>query len=64
MNSHGKWLKKKEILKREIRDLYVPGSGSITKGLWVEGHECEMLDLEVSANGQTATKRLPFHCGE
>lgn len=55
---------KKVILKREIRSLYIPESGRINKGLWVEGHECEMLTLEVTDNGQTVTKRLPFHCGE
>jgi hypothetical protein len=55
---------KQVIFKREIRGLYVPESGRTYRAVWVDGHECEALNVEVKSAAQMVTKRLRFACGE
>lgn len=56
--------KKQVILKRDIRSLYIPATRKAHVAIWVEGHECEMLNIEVKSLSKVITKRLPFACGE
>jgi hypothetical protein len=55
----------KRILSRTIRGVYVGRSQHLSHvPIFVEGHECEQLVIEVRSPEKTIKKELPFACFE
>jgi len=54
----------KQILARTIRGVYVGQSQISHVAVFVDGHECEQLIVEVTSPKKTIKKTLRFSCGE
>jgi hypothetical protein len=54
----------KPILSRTIRGIYVGRSQTSHVPIFVDGHECEQILIEVISPAKTIKKELPFACGE
>ena len=54
----------KVVLSRTVKGIYVGPTKRAYVPIFIEGHECEPMILEVKSADKTFKKQLPFSCGE